>query len=54
MLLEECKYEPEKIKTENLIDDALEKSPSDESDNEAENDSNDETEIDNDNDEPNE
>ena len=43
-LLEECKYEQEKIKMENLIDDDLEKSLSDESDN----DSNDETEFDND------
>ena len=40
-LLEECKYEQEKIKMENLIDDDLEKSSSDESDNEADNDSND-------------
>ena len=30
MLLEECKYEPEKIKMENLIDDDLEKGSSDE------------------------
>ena len=43
-LLEECKYEKEKIKIENLIDDDLEKSESD-------SDSNDETEYDNDNDE---
>ena len=50
-LLEECKYEPKKIKMENLIDDDLEKSSSDESDNE---DDNDETESDNDNDESNE
>ena len=28
-LLEECKYEPKKIKMENLIDDDLEKSSSD-------------------------
>ena len=41
-LLEECKYEPKKIKMENLIDDDLEKSSSDESDN----DSNDEIESD--------
>ena len=34
-LLEECKYEPKKIKMENLIDDDLEKSSSDESDNES-------------------
>ena len=39
-LLEECKYEPKKIKMENLIDDYLEKSSSDESDSEADNDSN--------------
>ena len=32
-LLEECKYKPKKIKTENLIDDDLEKSSSDDSDN---------------------
>ena len=32
-LLEECKYEPKKIKMENRIDDDLEKSSSDESDN---------------------
>ena len=43
-LLEECKYEQERIKIENLIDDDLEKSESD-------SDSNDETEYDNDNDE---
>ena len=51
-LLEECKYEPKKIKMENLIDQDLKKSSSDESDN----DSNDETESDNkkDNDESNE
>ena len=42
-LLEECKYEQEKIKMENLIDDDLEKSLSDESDN----DFNYETESDN-------
>ena len=46
-LLEECKYEPKKIKMENLTDDNLEKSSSDESDSEADNDSNDETESDN-------
>ena len=46
-LLEECKYKPKKIKTENVIDDDLEKSSSDDSDNE---DDNDETESDNDND----
>ena len=43
-LLEECKYEQEKIKTENFIDEDLEKSESD-------SDSNDETECDIDNDE---
>ena len=43
-LLEECKYIQEKIKTENYIDDDLEKSASD-------SDSNDETESDIDNDE---
>ena len=55
-LLEECKYEQEKIKMENLIDDDLEKSSSDESDGEPDIDSNDETESDNekDNDECNE
>ena len=42
-LLEECKYEQEKIKMENLIDDDLEKSLSDESGN----DFNYETESDN-------
>ena len=41
-LLEECKYEQEKIKMENLIDDDLEKGESDESDS----DSNNETESD--------
>ena len=34
-LLEECKYEQEKIKMENLIDDDLEKSLSDESGSES-------------------
>ena len=53
-LLEECKYEPKEIKMENFIDDNLEKSSSDVSDNEDDNDSNDETEFDNDNDESNE
>ena len=53
-LLEECKYEPKKIKLENLIDDDLEKSSSDESDNKADNNSNDETVSDDDNDELNE
>ena len=42
-ILEECKYEQEKIKMQNFIDDDLEKSESDESDS----DSNDETESDN-------
>ena len=41
-LLEECKYEQEKIKMENLIEDDLEKSESEESDS----DFNDETEFD--------
>ena len=45
-LLEECKYEQEKIKMENLIDDDLEKSLSDESDNQADNGSNDGSESD--------
>ena len=40
ILLEECKYEQQKIKMENLIDDDLEKSESEESDS----DSDDETE----------
>ena len=44
ILLEECKYAQEKIKTDNYIDDDLEKSESD-------SDSNDETESDIDNDE---
>ena len=34
-LLEECKYEPKKIKTVNVIDDDLEKRSSDESDNDS-------------------
>ena len=34
-LLEECKYEQEKIKMENLINDDLEKSESDESDSDS-------------------
>ena len=42
--MEEYKYEQDKIKVENPIDDDLEKRLSDESDN----DSNDETEFDND------
>ena len=45
-LLEECKYEPKKIKMENLTDDYLEGISSDESDSEADNDSNDERESD--------
>ena len=45
-LLEECKYEQERIKIENLIDDDLEKSDSDSH-------SNDKTESDIDNDESN-
>ena len=52
--MKECKYEPKKIKIENLIDDYLEKRSSDESNNEADNDSTDETESDYDNDESNE
>ena len=36
--LEECKYEPKKIKIENFIDDDLEKSLSNDSDNEDDND----------------
>ena len=53
-LLEECKYAPKNIKMENLTDDDLEKSSSDEFDTEADNDFNDETESDDDNDESNE
>ena len=55
-LLEECKYKPKKIKMENLIDNDLEKSSSDESDSESDNDSKDETKSDDekDNDESNE
>ena len=45
-LLEKCKYEQNKIKMENLIDDDLEKSSSDESGSESDNDSNDETKSD--------
>ena len=37
-LLEECKYEKEKIKTENLTDEDLEKSSSDDSDSDCDND----------------
>ena len=50
-LLEDCKYEPKKIKMQNLIDNDLEKSSSDDSDNENDND---ETISVNDNDESNE
>ena len=42
ILLEECEYEQEKIKMENLIDDDLEKRESDESDSDS-NDDNDES-----------
>ena len=52
--LEECKYEPKKIKMENLIDGDLEKCSSDESDNEDNIYSNDKTESDDDNDKSNE
>ena len=45
ILLEECKYEPNKIKMESLLDDLV-KSSSDKSDSEADNVSNDETESD--------
>ena len=38
ILLEECKCQQEKIKMENLSDDDLEKSSSDESDSESDND----------------
>ena len=38
--MEECKYEQGKIKMENLIDDDLEKSFSDESDNDSDDESN--------------
>ena len=51
--LKECKHEPKKIKMENLTDDDLEKSSSDESDSEADNDFNDERDE-KDNDESNE
>ena len=57
ILLEECKCEIKKTKMENLINDDLEKSSSDESyDDKSDNDSIDETESDNkiDNNEPNE
>ena len=50
---EECKYESKKTKMENLTDDDLEKSSSDESDSEADNDFNDERDE-KDNDESNE
>ena len=45
--MEKCKYEPKKTKIENLVDDDLEKSESDEADSH----SNNEAESDNDNDE---
>ena len=53
-LLEECKYEPKKIKNESFIDNDLEKSSSDESDNEDDNNCNDKTELDDADDESNE
>ena len=55
-LLEECKYEPKKIKMENLTDDDLENSSADVSDSESDNGSNDEAESDDEknNDESNE
>ena len=53
-LLEECKYEPKKIKMDNLTDDDLEKRSFGESDSEADNDSIDEMECDDHNDESNE
>ena len=43
-ILEECKYEQERIKIENFIDDDLEKSESDESDSETESDNDESTE----------
>ena len=46
ILLEECKYEPKKIKIKNLIDYDLEKSSSDVSGSESDNDSYDETKSD--------
>ena len=52
--LEECKYEPKKIKMENLTDDDLEKCSSAESGNEDNIDSNSKTESDDYNDESNE
>ena len=56
ILLEDCKYEPNKIKMENLTVDDLEKGSSDDSDSESDNDSNDEMESGNEkyNDESNE
>ena len=45
------KYEPKKIKMENLIDGDFDKTLSNGSDSEADNDGNDETESDDDNDE---
>ena len=47
-LLEECKYEPKKIKMRNLIDDNLEKRLSDESDNDSNNETESDDEKDND------
>ena len=52
-LLVECKHKPKKKKMENFIDDYLEKSSTDESDNEDDNDSNEKMESDNDDDESN-
>ena len=46
ILLEECKYEPKKIKIKNLIDYDLEKSSSDVSGSESDNDSYDKTKSD--------
>ena len=42
--MEECKYEQERIKIKNFIDDDLEKSESDESDSETESDNDESTE----------
>ena len=56
IFLKECKYQMKKTKIENFVDGDLEKSLSDESDNETDNNSNDKTESDDDkdNNEPNE
>ena len=43
MILEECKYEIKSTKMENLINNDLDSSPLDESDNEPDNESNNET-----------